>query len=242
MTVISVKFTMTGPRLTEDDIEPETLSKTRKFLSKISLRNLRSQPWAGAASDVLSLTGNIAEVAGAAGLPFAGLVGLALKLGAGVLKTDDATKIKEIVAQHYGEIKASVAEVEEAMLLLREDVISMLMFVLDTNYRNGILSIEAAFETFLDVDGSSRGLTEKLEEFRSHKFEVEKDYRHHLSPGQVEQYLALVYRHQGLQAAIRLWDFISLVQVGSGLTQAGSHVVTFLGEISPHVGPLLFLQ
>ena len=68
---------MTGPRLTltEDDIEPVALSKTKKFLSKISLRNLRSQPWAGAASDVLSLTGNIAEVAGAAGLPFAGLVG-----------------------------------------------------------------------------------------------------------------------------------------------------------------------
>ena len=238
----SVKFSMTGPPLTEDDIEPQTLSKTKKFLSKISLKNLRSQPWAGAASDVLSLTGNIAEVAGAAGLPFAGLVGLALKLGAGVLKTDDATKIKDIVTQHYGQIKATVAEVEGAMLLLREDVLSVLMLLLDTHYRNGILSIEAAFETFLDVDGSTRALTEKLEEFRSHKFEVEKDYRHHLSPGQVEEYLAVVYKHQGVQACISLWDFISLVQVRSDLTQDASLASPFLGEISPHVGPLLFLQ
>ena len=234
---------MTGPPLTEDDIEPQTLSKTKKFLSKISLKNLRSQPWAGAASDVLSLTGNIAEVAGAAGLPFAGLVGLALKLGAGVLKTDDVTKIKDIVTQHYREIKDTVAEVEGAMLLLREDVISVLMLLLDTHYRNGLLSIEAAFETFLDVDGSARGLTEKLVEFRSHKFEVEKDYRHHLSPGKVEEYLAVVYKHQGVQAAISLWDFISLVQVGPGLPEVTSPAqLLFAGEISPHVGPLLLLQ
>ena len=92
MVLSSLESNMTGPGppLTEDDIEPVALSKSEKFLSKISLRNLRAQPWAGAASEVLSLTGNIAEVAGAAGLPFAGLVGLALKLGAGVLKTDDA--------------------------------------------------------------------------------------------------------------------------------------------------------
>ena len=38
----SLELKMTGPRLTltEDDIEPVALSKTKKFLSKISLRNL----------------------------------------------------------------------------------------------------------------------------------------------------------------------------------------------------------
>ena len=48
---------------------------------------------------------------------------------------------------------------------------------------------------------------------------MEKDYRHHLNPSKVEEYLAVVYKHQGVQAAISLWDFISLVQVGSGLPQ-----------------------
>ena len=54
---------------------------------------------------------------------------------------------------------------------------------------------------------------------------MEKDYRHHLSPSQTEEYLAVVYKHQGLQAAISLWDFISLVQVGPSLTWDGSNVV-----------------
>ena len=233
---------MTFETLTEGDIEetPLTVGKSRKFLSKMSLSGLRAQPWAARASEVLSVTGSIAEVAGAAGLPFAGLVGLALKMGAGILKTDDVSKIKDIVTEHYQEIKVVMSEVDVSMLRLREDVISILMLVLDTQYRNGILSIEAAFETFLNIDDSSQGLAEKLVEFRSHKFEVEKDYRHHMSPGKVEEYLRVVCRQQGVMAAVRVWDFVCVVQVtASHCTSAVRW--TIAGEIFAHVPPLLLL-
>lgn len=218
------------------------MTKAKELISKISLSKLRAQPWADRVSDVLSVTGSIAEVAGAAGLPLAGLVGLALKLGAGVLKTDDVTKIKDVVTDHYEEIKSVVGEIDESLIKLRDDVISILVLVLDTQYRNGILSVEAAFETFLNIDGSSRGLAEKLEEFRSHKFELEKDYRQHMSPSKVEEYLTVVYKQQGVRSCVSLWDFISLVQVTMlGCSHSVPNMTQSPGEVPQHVPPLLLL-
>ena len=54
-----------------------------KILSKFSLKNIRSKKWSKPVAEALSLTSSIAEGAGALGVPFAGLVGLALKMGGG---------------------------------------------------------------------------------------------------------------------------------------------------------------
>ena len=143
------------------------------------MAGIRSKSWAAPVSEVLSVTASIAELAGAAGLPFAGLAGIALRLGSGALKPD----IQQFIAEECGQLGAGLETVQQELGLLRETVSSGFEIIADCRYKEGLLSIEAAFDTFLNL-GSSGGavdqLAEKMEEFRSHKFELEKEARHHL--------------------------------------------------------------
>ena len=91
----------------DEDLDiAEDESKTSKILSKMSLTKIRQHPWSKHVHDVLHITGcktrfiqmngnlqnffsgDVASVAGEAGLPFAGLVGLGLRLGARIFRSD----------------------------------------------------------------------------------------------------------------------------------------------------------
>lgn len=85
-----------------------------------------------------------------------------------------------------------------------------LRILADSFYREGILSIEAAAHTFMDV--SKLGWGQKVEEFKSHKFELEKEYRQFLNPSKVEEYLQLVEKTQGMMACIHLHDYVLTVE------------------------------
>ena len=91
-----------------------------KIMSKFSLKNIRSKKWSKPVAEALTLTSSIAEGAGALGLPFAGLVGLALKMGAGVLRTDDVEGVKSFIENHYEDISQGVAQIQEGIEELRD--------------------------------------------------------------------------------------------------------------------------
>ena len=65
----------------------------------------------------------------------------------------------------------------------------------DSRYLDGILGIEAAFETFMELGPGARDIEEKIEEFRSHKFELERDYRRHMSENKVLGFMYLSKCH-----------------------------------------------
>ena len=61
----------------------------------------------------------------------------------------------------------------------------------------------------------------KIAEFKSHKFELEKEYRHHMSLPIISEYLEFVFKEKGLKSAIQLFDFIITVQVLQNWTWNG---------------------
>ena len=181
-----------------------------KILSKFSLKNIKSKKWSKPVAEALSVTSSIAEGAGALGVPFAGLVGLALKMGAGVLKTDKVEEVKTFIETHYEEISQDVAQIQEGIEELKDLVRSSFELLADSCYRDGMMSIEAAFDTFMDV--TNLGFQEKIMEFRSHKFELEKEYRHFLNPAKVEEYLSIVFKQRGIVACVDMFDYVITVE------------------------------
>ena len=69
---------------------------------------------------------------------------------------------------------------------LKRTAVTSLRMLADSRYLEGILGIEAAFDTFMELGPGARDIEEKIEEFRSHKFELERDYRLHLSENKVQ--------------------------------------------------------
>ena len=63
------------------------------------LNKVRSKPWCQPLGLSLSVTGDILTLAGEAGLPVAGLVGTALKIGADLL-SDEPSPSQELVASN----------------------------------------------------------------------------------------------------------------------------------------------
>ena len=181
-----------------------------KVLAKFSLKNIKSKKWSKPVAEALSVTSSIAEGAGALGVPFAGLVGLALKMGAGALKTDKVEEVKTFIEAHYEEISQDIAEIQEGIEELKDLVRNSFELLADSCYRDGMMSIEAAFDTFMDV--TNLGFQEKIIEFRSHKFELEKEYRHFLNPPKVEEYLLIILRQRGIVACVEMFDYVITVE------------------------------
>ena len=75
---------------------------------------------------------------------------------------------------------------------LKNVAVTVLNLVADGHYKDGIMSIEAAFDTFMDVGDSDDDLEDKMMEFRTHKFELEKEYRHHMNCCKLEEYLQFI--------------------------------------------------
>ena len=75
---------------------------------------------------------------------------------------------------------------------LKNVAVTVLNLVADGHYKDGIMSIEAAFDTFMDVGDGDDDLEDKMMEFRTHKFELEKEYRHHMSCCKLEEYLQFI--------------------------------------------------
>ena len=179
-------------------------------MSKFSLKNIRSKKWSKPVAEALTLTGSIAEGAGALGVPFAGLVGLAQKMGAGVLRTDDVEGVKRFIEKHYDDISQGVTQIQEGIEELRDLVRCSFDLLADSCYRDGMMSIEAAFDTFMDVP--NHGFEQKIIKFRSHKFELEKEYRHFLNPSKVEEYLTIIEQQRGKVACMDMLDYVLTVE------------------------------
>ena len=78
-------------------------------------------------------------------------MGLALKMRAGVPKIDKVEVVKSFVETYYEEISQNVAERQDDREELKVLVRSSFELLADSCYRDGMMSIEADFDTFMDV-------------------------------------------------------------------------------------------
>ena len=91
-----------------------------------------------------------------------------------------------LVTGHYEELRLVLTRTEAGLSDLKRTAVTSLRMLADSRYLEGILGIEAAFDTFMELGPGARDIEEKIEEFRSHKFELERDYRLHLSENKVQ--------------------------------------------------------
>ena len=68
---------------------------------------------------------------------------------------------------------------------LKKTTVTTLKLLADSRYLEGILGIEAAFDTFMDLGPGARDIEEKISEFKSHKFELERNCRQHMCESKV---------------------------------------------------------
>ena len=60
-----------------------------------------------------------------------------------------------LVETHYQELRESLGSCHEELVALKDAATTLLTILSDLHYRDGILSIEAAFETFMDIGDNS---------------------------------------------------------------------------------------
>ena len=80
----------------------------------------------------------------------------------------------------------------------------------DSQYRNGIERVEAAFETLVDMAGND--LSEAIDLLKNFMFELKTDMRQHLRTGKLTKYLAYVLKEKGQEEAKQMFSYIVTVR------------------------------
>jgi hypothetical protein len=114
-------------------------------------------------------------------------------------------QLKTSFAQVLGELKA----IEHQLACQRVTMEQILEVVTDLKYKAGIEEIEAAYRALLK---GSRKPKKTLESLKSYIFELNKEKEEHLNMKTVREYLALVQRKKGKQAAKELGSYVITVK------------------------------
>mgnify|MGYP006863948505 CR=1 FL=1 len=96
-----------------------------------------------------------------------------------------------LVTGHYEELRLVLTRTEAGLSDLKRTTLTTLRLLADSRYMEGILGIEAAFETFMELGPGAQDIEQKIEEFQCHKFELERDYRLHLSQNKGQSFRSL---------------------------------------------------
>jgi len=161
------------------------------------LEKVRSKPWCQPLGLSLSVTGDILTLAGEAGLPVAGLVGTALKIGADLLSDEPSpspsqeivasnTQVKRILQKSFKDISKKVDVLNDEIREVKEVAYKTLDLVSGLRYKAGIEKIDAAYETLMD---GANNLETTLSLFDNYIIELQTNAKQHLNPEKIGEYL-----------------------------------------------------
>ena len=198
--------------------------------------------------------GGVTTVAGALGLPFAGMVGSAAFMGATFLdkkvEKDELearqeridAELKEISSHHRAERETSekIKDMEECVSLdisamkeiadagfsamtthyevIKTDLESIQSLAMSSfemlqemHYLDGIENIDSAHAVFFS---NSDDIKENMASFKSHRFELEKQYTQHLKPGKIIRFLQMLAEkgEDGPERARDMYDYVVTVE------------------------------
>ena len=109
----------------------------------------------------------------------------------------------------FDQVAGQLAAMEEQLVGQQATMAQILEMTTDLRYKEGIEKIEGAFETLLK---GSHNLQSTLDELKGFIFELNTENARHLSSKKIDEYLTLVQRRHGNQAAEELASYVVTVK------------------------------
>jgi len=165
------------------------------------------EPLPIALTKIIKFTTEVCGILSAAGVPSAGIVHAALKLLSFV--ADDFASGFQRLNIAFKEISSDLEAIKEQLASQREAISQILEMVTELRYNDGVELIEGAYTTLLK---GSHNLEATLEAMKHFIFEMESKYSQHLNIGRIKDYLDIVRKEKGQQAARELASYLLTVK------------------------------
>ena len=146
----------------------------------------------------------VSNIAGAAGLPFATMVGTVLDQGlnlykfangggrggvGGVERSIGVTALKETLVTGFTKMCAQVEDMKTDLDKMQTVATKTFEMIQEMHYLDGIENIDFAHAVFFKRNSN---MEESLASFKSHQFELEKQYMQHLNPWKIIRFLKML--------------------------------------------------
>jgi len=154
---------------------------------------------------VLKVTSEFCGILSAAGVPSAGIVQAAFKCLSCVADDLNFEKLNKA----FKEISSDLEAIKEQLASQQEAISKILEMVTELRYNDGVELIEGAYTTLLK---GSHNLEATLEAMKHFIFEMESKYSQHLNIGRIKDYLDMVRKEKGQQAARELASHLLTVK------------------------------
>jgi hypothetical protein len=156
---------------------------------------------------MIKVTTEVCSLLSQAEVPGAAIVQTALKLLSFV--ADDSASGFDNLNIAFKEISLDLAVIKEQLASQREAISQILEMVTELRYNVGVEQVEGAYTTLLK---GSHNLEATLEAMKHFIFEMESKYSQHLNIGRIKDYLDIVRKEKGQQAARELASHLLTVK------------------------------
>ena len=123
---------------------------------------------------------------------------------------DSSEKIQQNLNKQFTQVKHQLKEINPKIEELKDMTHAILDILADSQYRNGIERVEAAFDTLMDMVDND--LEEAIELLKNFMFELKTDMRQHLRNEKLVKYLAHILKEKGPEAAKQIFSYIVTVR------------------------------
>ena len=123
---------------------------------------------------------------------------------------ESTEKVRRNLNEQFTEVKNQLSEINPRIEELKDTTNAILDVLTDSQYRNGIERVEAAFDTLMDM--ASNDLNEAIELLKNFMFELKTDMRQHLRNEKLIKYLAHIAKEKGPAAAKQMFSYIITVR------------------------------
>jgi hypothetical protein len=154
---------------------------------------------------VLKVTSEFCGLLSAAGVPSAGIVQAAFKCLSCVADDLNFEKLNKA----FKEISLDLEAIKEQLASQREAIFQILEMVTELRYNVGVEQVEGAYITLMK---GSHNLESTLETMKHFIFELESKYSQHLNITRIKNYLDMVRKEKGQQAARELASHLLTVK------------------------------
>ena len=123
---------------------------------------------------------------------------------------EDFQRLKVDTSDHFKIISREMRDIEVDVKELKDLVSATFSLIVDQRYKDGIESIEAAYQTFLD--GANNNLEETLASFDYYIVEMQTNFNQHLKPSKIDEYFKQILRQHGPEMCREMFDYILVVK------------------------------
>ena len=134
-----------------------------------------------------------------------------IQLAKGTIAILESTEIiRKNLNEQFIEVKNQLCKINPKIEELKDTTHAILDLLTDSQYRNGIERVEAAFDTLMDMAGSD--LNEAIDLLKNFMFELKTDMRQHLRNEKLIKYLTHILNEKGSVAAKQMFSYIITVR------------------------------